>query len=398
MLEIQEYVKDKSLEYEPETIAIRNYLHENPEVSGEEYETVKYLKSKVQEFGLEIQNVKDSTGFVAILDTGNPGKKLGIRTDIDALPVVENENNLAGKRGCISKNVGAMHACGHDGHMSIVLTTMKILSEMKDQLNGKIYFIFEEGEEIGLGINQMLDHLSDEKLDAIYGNHLTSFMDTGEICIDAGPRMAGIARVDFSILGKSGHGSRPDLSINPVFVSAQVLNALANAWVNQVDVTKTVTLGLTQIHGGTAINVIPNDVRIGGTLRFFDVEEGRRAVEIIRKVATHTAKAHNCEIEIHELFVKSGPVINDDNLVEIAQKGIKEILPDSLVTDIQWFASESFARYAEIAPTIFAFVGIANEEYGSGAEHHNDLFDLDVAALKYGVAATTKFSVDFLTE
>lgn len=210
--------------------------------------------------------------------------------------------------------------------------------------------------------------------------------------------MAAAAIVDFSVVGKGGHGSRPDLSINPLFAAGQVLGGLTNTWANRVDVTKTVTLGLTQIKGGDTLNVIPNDVRIGGTLRYFDVEEGEKAVETIRTVIHNTAKAHECTIEEHDISAAGLPVSNDEEVAKIAQNGIREILPDALVSDVTWFASESFGRYSEIAPTAFAFVGIRDEEYGSGAEHHNHLFDLDDAALKYGVAATTKFAVDYLTK
>ena len=396
-LDITKAIKERVLELEEETIAIRGHLHEYPEVGGEEPETAKFLKAHAQKLGLEIEEV-EGTGFTALLDTGKPGKTVGLRTDIDALPVEETEDNLAGPRKFISKNPGVMHACGHDGHMAIVLSTMTILSEMKDELTGKIYFIFEEAEEFGGGIDAMIKHLTGKGIDAIYGTHLTAFMDTGTISVDAGPVMAAAAIVDFSVVGRGGHGSRPDLSINPLFASAQVLSGLTNAWANRVDVTKTVTLGLTKIKGGEVLNVIPNDVRIGGTLRYFDVEEGEKAVETIRTVIHNTAKAHECTIVEHDISAAGLPVSNDEEVAKIAQDGIREILPDALVSDVTWFASESFGRYAEIAPTAFAFVGIRDEEYGSGAEHHNHLFDLDDAALKYGVAATTKFAVDYLTK
>src|SRR5699024_9733547 len=141
---------------------------------------------------------------------------------------------------CISKHKGVMHACGHDGHMAIVLTTMEILYEMKDKLNGKIYFVFDEGEEIGRGIDAIVKHHQDKKIDAVNGNDLAAFMDSGTIAADEGHRMAGAILVDMTVWGKGGHGSRPDLSINPVFAAAHVLTGLTNAWANQIDVRKTV--------------------------------------------------------------------------------------------------------------------------------------------------------------
>src|SRR5699024_7740779 len=177
--QVNDYLTKRAKELEQETIETRAYLHTYPEVSTKEFETSKFLKRKMTELGLTVEEVPKSTGFTALLDTGKPGKTVGIRTDIDALPIEEHPENLAGKRKYMSKNPGAMHACGHDGHMAIVLTVSKMLSEIKDELTGKIYFIFEEAEEIGAGIEPMIAHLKDKAIDAIYGNHLTAFMETG---------------------------------------------------------------------------------------------------------------------------------------------------------------------------------------------------------------------------
>lgn len=396
---VNEYVKNKAKELDPETIRVRTYLYERPELSSKEYETSKFLKEEITKLGLVIEEVPGSTGFTALLDTGREGKILGIRADIDALPVTENPLNMAGTRKYFSKNENVMHACGHDGHMSIVLSTIKILGGMKDSLNGKIYFIFEEGEEIGSGIDAMIEHLEGRGIEAIYGNHLASFIDSGKLSADVGPRMAGAILVDFAVHGKSGHGSRPDLSINPLFAAANILVGLTNAWANQIDVTKTVTLGLTQIHGGTAPNIIPDKIDIGGSLRFYDMEEGRKALELMQKVIDLTAQAHNCTVEFKDAFkIAADPVINDEKLAKLAQAGFEEILPGSVIHDIKWFASESFNKYSKISPIVFVFVGVRNEEYGSGAEHHNDKFDIDENALVNGVMATAKFAVDFLTK
>lgn len=390
-------IKGKAKNWERETVTLRHYLHQHPEISGKEYETSKFLKEKIEKIGLKIEEVPESTGFIAILNTGIPGKSLGIRTDIDALPIEESENNLYQKRKCISKNNGVMHACGHDGHMAIVLTSMNILWEMRGDLKGKIFFIFEEGEETNTGIEKMVDYLRDKEIDAIYGNHLVSFMDTGKVCVDAGARMAGAIPVGFTIYGKSGHGSRPDLSVNPVFATAQILTGLTNAWSNQIDVTKTVTLGITQIHGGSSYNVIPDQVMVDGSLRFFDLEEGKKAGEIFKKVTRLTAEAHNCQAEFPESFgISLYPVYNDEQLAKQAKVSIQSILPEVLVEGVTWFASETFNQYSQLAPILFAFIGTRSEQYGSGAEHHNNQFDIDDQSLLYGVITTVKFTHDFL--
>lgn len=396
-MSITEIIKYKAKELEPYTIQTRTYLYEHPELSSEEYETAKFLQQEIKKIGLPIENIPNSTGFTALLDSGNPGKTLGIRADIDALPIKENPSNLAGKRKYFSKNPGVMHACGHDGHMAILLTTMKILHDLRDHLIGKIYFIFEEGEEIGSGIDAMIKHLKNKNIDAIYGNHLAAFMDSGTIHVDPGPVMAGAILVDFTVHGKSGHGARPDLAINPIFAAANILTSLTSAWTNQIDVTKTVTLGLTQIHGGTANNVIPDHVDIGGSLRFYDISEGKRALSVMKNVSKQTAEAHNCKVEFSDEFkVVAHPVINDAHLANIAKASAEEILPGSLIHNVQWFASEPFNRYREIAPTLFSFIGIRNESYGSGADHHNNQFDIDENALINGVLLMAKFAMSYL--
>lgn len=384
--------------YEEYMIKTRRYLHENPEVSGQEYDTSAFLQREVARLGLPITRVP-GTGFYAVLDTGKPGKTLGIRTDIDALPMDEAPVNLKGERVCCSKRLGAMHACGHDGHMAVVLAAMQLLVDIKESLKGKLVFIFEEGEEIGSGIKQMIEGLKPLGLDAVYGTHLTAFMKTGEICLDEGARMAGSALIEFDVIGRGGHGSRPDLSINPVFAMANVLTGLASAWANQIDVSKTVTLGLSQCHAGTANNVFPDSAFVGGTLRYYDVAEGRKAVEVFKHVVTQTAQAHLCQVVFRESMTSdlTSPVINDAYLAKLARQGARELYGDKVIEDVIWYASETFADYAKLAPIVFAFVGIGNSEVGSGAEHHNIYFDLDESALEYSLGVTVKFALDYLT-
>ncbi len=375
----------------------RRYLHENPELSAQEFKTAEFLKSEVAKLGLEIKQAS-TTGFIAILDTKKPGKNVGLRADIDALPVQESQVNLKQNKVSCSKNDGVSHVCGHDGHMAILLGAMKVLCSIKDELCGKIVFIFEEGEEIGTGIDSTIELLKGEKLDAIYGTHLTSFMPVGKICVDGGPRMAGAVAVEMDIFGKAGHGSRPDLSINPVFAGANILMAISSAWNNQLDVTKTVTLGLTQFYAGTANNVIPEKAYIGGSLRYFDEEEGKKAMELIKDIATLTAKAHKCSVDFLNTRISTIPIINDENLSNIAKEGLKKYCDKILVNDVKWFASESFAKYRSLCPILFAFVGVQNDELGSGAEHHNEKFDIDENALEYACISTCEFAYNFLTK
>lgn len=379
---------------------IRKHFHLYPEVSGEEHETVKYLKAELKKIGgISIHDVPGSTGFYAILNTKREGKTIGLRTDIDGLPIEESPVNGEGKnKKWVSLNKGITQGCGHDGHMAILLGTARILSNLRDQLRGKIVFIFEEGEESNSGIRPMIASLQQDgvKFDVIYGNHVASNVPSGQIFVKEGPIMAGMATLAYNIVGRGGHVSRPDKSVNPVFAAANVLTAISIAWNNQRDLEKLVTLGVTQLEGGQVYNVIPNNVFIGGSLRFFDRQAGEHALQLVKNVSESVAAAHGCTVSYTEkMKVDLPPVCNDTVYTQHAQKELETLYPDHITTDPQyvWYGSETFALYSQLAPTVFTLIGVNNKEVGSTAQHHNDAFDLDEDALQYGVGAMTQFVV-----
>lgn len=390
-------IKEKIDQYFDDTVAWRNYLHENPEVSDREYETAKYLKKECEKLGLLVEDAANTTGFTALLDTGKPGKTIGIRTDIDALPIAESEKNLKNNKTVVSKNEGVSHACGHDSHMATLLTTAKILNDLKDELKGKIYFIFEEGEETGGGIEAMVEHLKDKNLDACYGNHQSPFMEIGKISVIKGPSHAGCAGVEFNVIGKGGHGSRPDKCINPLTATANIVTALTTAWVNQLDINNTVTFGLGAINGGSASNVIPNSCNVKGTLRFFNDKAGEDALEVLKEVTKQTAKAHKCEVEFTDYTrIVAYPTINDPDLAENVRKSLKDIYPDALEEASATFGSESFFGYSRLCPSVYTRFGVGNKDQGISAGAHTPEFDLDPEGIKYAVGLQVKFASDFL--
>ncbi|MDP3058897.1 MAG: amidohydrolase [bacterium] len=390
-------LRQKAKEVEGYVKRIRGHLHRFPETTANEIKTSEFLRSELSELGLPIEIVS-KTGFIATLITGKPGKTLALRADLDALPITESSTNLKGPKKHVSEIPGVSHVCGHDGHMAMLLGVARVLCSIKEGFMGTILFCFEEGEEAGTGITGMMNALAKRQVDAVWGVHLASFMDSGTISVEKGPRMAGEAAIDFEVVGRGGHGSRPDLSINPVFAAASVLTALGTAWPNRIDANETVTLGITTIHGGIAPNIIPDKVKITGTLRFFNVLEGEKAVSVLRDVAFYAAKAHLCSIEFSEkAFRVAPPVINSEALSQLAEKALIPFLPPgSVVSANKWYASESFRAYGGKYPALLAFLGIRNETYGSGAEHHNSHFDIDEDALGVGILATLKFAHDFL--
>ena len=379
---------------------IRRHFHQHPELSGQEVETVKFLKAELQQLGgFDIHDVPGSTGFYAILDTGHKGKTIGLRTDIDGLPIEESPVNGGGKqKKWVSQNKGVTQGCGHDGHMAILLGTARILSQLRSQLKGRFVFIFEEGEESNSGIRPMIAALKHDgvQFDVIYGNHVASNVPSGKVFVKAGPIMAGMATLAYNIVGRGGHVSRPDKSINPVFAAADVLTSISVAWNNQRDLEQLVTLGVTQLEGGKVYNVIPNEVFIGGSLRFFNQQAGEHALQLVKTVSEHIAAAHGCTVSYTgRMKVDLPPVTNDTTYTVYAQQQTEALFPGHVTDDPQyvWYGSETFALYSQLAPTVFTLVGVNNPEVGSTAQHHNDKFDLDEDALQYGVGAMTQFAV-----
>ena len=367
-------------------IESRRTIHRFAEVSGKEFKTSAFIEEEIKKAG--------DTGWIAILDTGKPGSRIALRADIDALLVPEEPNNLAGPRVVVSDDPHTSHACGHDAHTAMLLGAMRVLAEQRDNLTGVIYFCFEEGEEDGRGILAMLNQLSAHGVDVCWGIHVYAGLESGKICVSAGPRMAGAAGVGIKVIGRGGHGSRPDMSVNPVFCAASILTNTATAWVNQITAGRTVTLGVTSIQGGEAPNVIPDTADILGSLRFFNDEEGEKAVRIFKNVAEHTAAMNNCQVQFDDRFcVLCAPVINDEYYSNLISTALPEVLPENVTVSScePWYASESFSCYRRICPSVLAHLGINNPSYGSGAAHHNGFFDVDEGVLSTGVISTLKF-------
>ncbi|MBQ8098704.1 MAG: amidohydrolase [Bacteroidaceae bacterium] len=379
---------------------VRRHLHLHPELGGQELETARYLKAELQKAGpYELHDVAGSTGFYAVLDTHREGPTIGLRTDIDGLPILEKPTNGGGKaKRWVSQNPNVTQGCGHDAHMAILLSTARILAQLKEKLTGRYVLIFEEGEETNTGIRPMIAALRKFRFDVIYGNHVSVAVPSGQLYVQEGPIMAGMATLAFHVNGQGGHASRPDKVINPIPAAAEIVGALGQAWQNQRDITQTVTLGIAQIEGGKAYNVLPNSVFVGGTMRFFNREEGEKAIDIVKRVSENVAAAHRCTVNYDSVMqVNLPPVVNDTLYTRQARSHIEELFPHHVVTgtDYVWYASETFALYKQLAPTVFVHVGIRNEQLGTTAAHHTDQFDLDDDALHYGLGAMLTFAVNF---
>ena len=395
-MEREKIIEKRSAELQDYAVKLRRTIHEIAELSNEEVRTSALVEEELKSFGLCPERIAPYT-LVALLDTGRPGKTVALRADLDALAVPENPNNLARPRNCVSGTPGHCHACGHDAHTAMLLGAAKLLCEIKDQLCGRFYFCFEQGEETGkaIGATAIVNYLHKVNADTIWAIHVYKGLESGKMCVEAGPRMAGAAGVEVTVRGKGGHGSRPDLSASPVYCASAIVTNLAGAFVNQIDANETVTMGITSIEGGGGSgNIFPDTASIYGSFRFFNVEEGEKAVGILKSVAEHTAAMNKCTVEYgSKTRVLVGPCINNEACSAMAQRELPKVLgPDVLSSCERWYASESFSYYLAQFPGVFCHLGIKNPEYGSGAEHHNEYFDVDEGVLHLGIAASVQYA------
>ena len=378
---------------ENQIIAWRRELHRFPEPGGQEFCTAALVEEKAKALGLEVLHAGEC-GRIAILDTGKPGKTVLLRADLDALPVPEHPENLRGARIVTSENPGYSHACGHDAHTAMLLGAMEILTELKDELCGRVVFCFESDEENGTGWPVQLPILEELGIDACFAIHVLSSLQSGKISLQSGGRMCGMVAVDAQFVGKGGHGSRPDLSVNPVFAAAAALSNLAVAAANRITPGEVLTLGITAIQGGSIFNVIPDRARILGTMRYFNREIGQIALDMEKSVFDHTAAMYGCTVEYaprNKIYLE--PVVNDPDCVRMARAA----LPGEWLADCDpWYASETFSVCMNRWPGALAFLGIRNEAVGSGAEHHNEHFDVDEAALWRGAVCYAAFAAEVL--
>ena len=380
---------------QPQIITWRRELHRCPELGGQEKRTAELVESVAEKLGLPILPA-GKPNRIAVLDTGKPGKTVLLRADMDALPVPEHPENLKGTRCCVSENPGCSHACGHDAHTAMLLGAMELLAGLREELTGRIYFCIESDEENGSGWPVLLPVLEGLGIDRCFAIHVLSSLEAGKLSIQPGGRMSGMVAVDAEFVGRGGHGSRPDLSVNPVFAAAAALNNLAVAAANRIDPGETLTLGITAIQGGSVFNVIPDRARILGTMRYFKREIGQIALDMQKSVFDHTAAMYGCSVEYaprNRIYLE--PVVNDPACVRMARRN----LPADWLTDWEpWYASETFSVCMNRWPGALAFLGIKNEALGSGAEHHNERFDLDEGALWRGTACYAAFALAALED
>lgn len=396
-----------SSELEPKCISWRRDIHQNPELGNRELRTSKLIAEHLQLMGMEVKTGIAHTGVVGILRGKQDTPVVALRAEMDALPVTEAVDvPFASKVRTMyeGKEVGVMHACGHDAHMAILMAVAEVLSKIKDELPGTVKFIFQpaeegvpKGEEGGASLMVRQGVLESPKPDVIFGLHVVAPMPTGMIGYRSGGFMASADALKIVIKGSSTHGALPWSGVDPIVIASQVILGLQTIVSRQTDLTATpavVTIG--SIQGGIRFNIIPDGVEMLGTIRVFDSKIQKEIHERIRKTATMIAESAGAKAEV-SIDPYTPVVFNDPSLTQKMIPTLERVAgKGKSFTALQVTASEDFAYYQEKIPGLFFFVGITPG--GSrGAPNHSPHFYVDERGLIVGIRAMANLAVDYLT-
>jgi hippurate hydrolase len=364
--------------FQDEMQAWRRELHANPELCFEEVRTAELVARKLAEFGIEVHRGLAKTGVVGTLRAGNSGRAIGLRADMDALPMGE-DNRFAHR----SITAGRMHACGHDGHTAMLLGAAKYLAETRN-FDGTVQFIFQPAEEGGGGGQVMVDEGLFERfpVEAVYGMHNWPGLEAGHFSVRPGPMMASADRFDIVVRGMGTHAAMPHRGTDPIVCAAQIVTALQTVASRETSPLDSVVVSVTQIHAGDAYNVIPNECVMRGTLRAFDpkVRDGLHAT--LERIAGGLARAMGCEAAV-TYYRGYPPLVNTEQEVGFAEAAMSAVAGPGKVTTsgAATMGSEDFAFMLEAKPGAYVFIG-----NGATRSLHNPGYDFNDEILPVGAS------------
>lgn len=365
----------------------RRHLHKYPELSFQEEKTAQFVYDLLQSFGnLEITR-PTKTSVMARLTGNQPGKVIGLRADMDAL-AIEEENDFE----FTSQVPGVMHACGHDGHTAMLLGAAKILSQLKEHICGEVRFIFQHAEEMHPGgAREMVQAGVVEGVDVMLGIHLMSPLPVGQIGLMYGPVTANSDRFDITIQGKGGHASTPHTAIDPVTIGAQVLGSLQHIISRNTDPLDSLVISVTNFHGGTgAYNVIPDKATMSGSVRSFDSAVRESAVKRMEQIIKGVAEGNGATYSFDYRY-GYGSVMNDEKVTrEVEDVITEEWGPEVILHMPPLTGGEDFSAFSDVVPSCFILIGAGNKEKGISFPHHHPRFTVDEDAMQDGVKLFVK--------
>ena len=373
-------------------IGWRRHLHQHPEVAFHEERTAAFVAETLASFGdLEVTR-PTPTSVVARLTGSRPGPVLAMRADIDALPIEEKNSH-----DFVSRHQGVMHACGHDGHTSMLLGAAKVLCGRRDQLGGEVRFVFQHAEELNPGgAEELVKAGVMNGVDVIIGAHLWLPMPYGQVGVRSGALMASPDNFTITITGSGGHAAIPHETTDSIAIAAQVITNLQHIVARNVDPLASAVVSVTRIAGGTTYNVIPGQVELAGTVRTFDPALRARMPELMKRVVAGITAAHGATFAF-EWDAGYRPVINDEKASDLLRRAVTRALGEkALVEATPTMGGEDFSAYQQEVPGSFFFIGARNEERGITNPHHHECFDLDERALDSGTRIFVAAAMEML--
>ncbi len=377
-------IVNRIADFHEDMTAWRRDIHAHPELGFEEQRTADIVAEKLEAFGIEVTRGVGKTGVIGTLKAGTGDRAIGLRADMDALPIVE--ANTFDHR---SRHEGKMHACGHDGHTAILLGAARYLAETRN-FDGRVHFIFQPAEEgLGGAMAMIDDGLFDRfPCEAVFGMHNRPGLPVGQFAVRSGPMMAGGAMFDIDITGKGAHGARPESGIDTVLIAAHITTALQSIVARNTGPLNSTVLSVTQIHGGDAYNVIPQTAHLSGTVRAFSRDTMTLVEQNMRRIATGVAEGMGATVDV-DFRVTFAPTINNEREAEFAASICNEIVgAENVERDPPLImASEDFSFMLEKVPGCYINVGNgAGEGGGEVCEVHNPAYDFNDEALPQGAS------------
>ncbi|MBZ0203172.1 MAG: amidohydrolase [Ignavibacteria bacterium] len=389
-MDIRAKIKSLADEYEDEIISIRRKIHQNPEIAFNEHETTKLIFEKLNR--LKIDKVKSisETGVIGLI-RNKPGKCVALRADIDALPIQENTG-----LPFTSKNIGIMHACGHDAHTAMLYGAAKILKELKNELNGSVKLIFQPAEEKNPGGASILIKngvLKNPRVDAIFGQHIIVDKPAGSLGFCPGVTFASQDELYITIYGRQSHGAKPHKSIDPIVVASQVILALQSVVSRNTDPYEPIVITIGKIEGGSATNIIPSEVKMCGTIRTLNEKLRKKSLKLIDRTIKGITSAAGAK---YKFTISPGyPELNNDiKLTEFARKTAEKYSGRSnLFKAERIMGAEDFAFYLKKVPGTFYRIGVGNT-----TDIHTPTIDIDEKALSVGAGFMAFLAINYLND
>ncbi len=391
MIETPDF-KEQAAALFDEMVQMRRDFHRYPELGFEEARTSGIIAERLQSLGLEVQRGLGETGVVGVMEGTEDGPTVMLRFDMDALPIQEE-----GDVSFVSRNAGVMHACGHDGHVTMGLTIAKIMSQYREQMHGRLKFVFQPAEEgLGGAFAMIADGvLESPRPDVAFAMHVWTPEPYGRVRVVAGPCMSSSSVFTLTVQGRGGHGAAPHLATDPVLAAAQIVSALQSIVSRNIDPQESVVVSIGQFTAGTTFNVIPDKAILKGTVRSYNNKLHRQIYRRILEMATKMADAYSCIATMETIAIVQA-VVNAEEPTAIVREAAVKIMGEENISTRRTMASEDMGFFLDEIPGCYFFIGARNEEKGYTYPHHHPKFNFDERAMIDGVAIMAETTASYV--